>query len=96
MKKTLIIFIVILLFVVVCTQKGSAASHENESLVFFSRNISAESVIKLFEATGKTLPGRVAIQQSMGEPGGYLFIQPELSEKLVKNLGGIYILTQLE
>lgn len=91
MKKTLIIFIVILLFVAVYTQNGSAASHENESLVFFSRNISAESVIKLFEATGKTLPGRVAIQQSMGEPGGYLFIQPELSEKLVKHLGGIYI-----
>ena len=33
----------------------------------------------------------MAVQQSMGEPGGYLFIQPELSETLVKRLGAVYI-----
>ena len=92
MKKIFILAILMmLLFVNVCIQKSDGASHEKSSLVFFSRDITSENVVKLFKATQKNLPGKVAVQQSMGEPDGYLFIEPELSEKLVKQLDGIYI-----
>ncbi|MCR5045253.1 MAG: DUF362 domain-containing protein [Treponema sp.] len=62
-----------------------------KSAVYFSREISPQSVQAIYERLGKKLSGRVAIQQSMGEPGGYLFIQPELSAPLAKKLGASYI-----
>ena len=85
MKK---IFSIILAFVLISV---SLAAQSKEALVYFTRDISADSVVRLYAKVGKPLTGKVAVQQSMGEPGGYLFIQPELSEKLVKQLGGTYI-----
>ncbi len=64
---------------------------QNKSTVYFSREISPDMVVTLYEKCGKKLDGKVALQQSTGEPGGYLFIQPELSEKLVNKLGATYI-----
>ena len=70
---------------------GNSVATSTGATVYFSRDISAESVMKLYEKVGKPLTGKVAVQQSMGEPGGYLFIQPELSAPLVKKLGATYI-----
>ena len=70
---------------------GNSVATSTGATVYFSCDISAESVMKLYEKVGKPLTGKVAVQQSMGEQGGYLFIQPELSTPLVKKLGATYI-----
>ncbi len=85
MKK----FSVILTYIFFIVAFSSA--QEERATVYFSRDISPESVVRLYEAADKVLPGKIAVQQSMGEPGGYLFIQPELSEVLVKKLDAAYI-----
>lgn len=85
MKKSLLIFVAC--FAVL----SQAIFAQHKSTVYFSREISSEMVVRLYEKCGKNLSGKVALQQSTGEPGGYLFIQPELSEKLVKKLGATYI-----
>ncbi len=82
------LYSIILVFVFISV---SLTAQNKEALVYFTRDISADSVVRLYEKVEKPLTGKVAVQQSMGEPGGYLFIQPELSEKLVKQLGGTYI-----
>lgn len=67
------------------------AQAAKKPVVYFSREVSAQSALALYERLGKPLSGKVAVQQSMGEPGGYLYIQPELSAPLVKKLGATYI-----
>lgn len=85
MKKSLLIFTGLLLLFT----QGLFA--QKKSVVYFSREINPNMVVTLYEKCGKKLNGKVALQQSTGEPGGYLFIQPELSQKLVKKLGATYI-----
>ncbi|MCH5294211.1 MAG: hypothetical protein J1E07_10800, partial [Treponema sp.] len=67
------------------------AQTTRKPVVYFSREVSAQSALALYERLDKPLSGRVAVQQSMGEPGGYLYIQPELSAPLVRKLGATYI-----
>ncbi len=85
MKK---IILILTSFFILFTQGLFA---QKKSVVYFSREINPDMVVTLYEKCGKKLAGKVALQQSTGEPGGYLFIQPELSQKLVKKLGATYI-----
>ncbi|WRK55477.1 hypothetical protein SD457_12235 [Coprobacillaceae bacterium CR2/5/TPMF4] len=41
--------------------------------VYFTKEISAESLIKIYEALNRDLKGKVAIKISTGEPGGHNF-----------------------
>ena len=45
--------------------------------VYMTDSITAESLVRIYEAMGVTLPGRVAVKISTGEPGGHNFLQPE-------------------
>ena len=44
------------------------AQAARKPVVYFSREVSAQSALALYERLGKPLSGRVAVQQSMGEP----------------------------
>ena len=46
--------------------------------VYFTKQITSESLIKIFEALGRELKGRVAVKISTGEPGGHNFLNPNL------------------
>ena len=61
------------------------------SVVHFTKGITPESLIRVYEALGVSLKGKVAVKISTGEPGGHNFLQPSLIGPLVKKLGGTIV-----
>ena len=59
--------------------------------VYFTREITPESLVKIYEQVGKELKGNVAIKISTGEPGGHNFLNPNLIKKLVNKLNGTIV-----
>ncbi len=59
--------------------------------VFFTKDISPEGLVRVFDALQVTMKGKVAVKISTGEPGGHNFLQPSLIEKLVKKLNGTIV-----
>ena len=52
-----------------------------KSKVYFTNQITSESLVKIYEQVGKELKGNVAIKISTGEPGGHNFLNPNLIKK---------------
>ena len=61
------------------------------SNVYKTREITPESLIRIYDALGVSLSGNVAVKISTGEPGGHNFLQPGLIEGLVKKLNGTIV-----
>lgn len=61
------------------------------SVVYFTKEITPESLIRIYEALGISLKDKVAIKISTGEPGGHNFLQPVLIGPLVKKLNGTIV-----
>lgn len=59
--------------------------------VYFTRDISAQGLIKIYDALGATLKGKVAVKISTGEPGGHNFLSPALIKPLVDRLQGTIV-----
>ena len=62
-----------------------------KSRVYFTKEITAESLQKIYEALGVQLRGRVAVKISTGETGGHNFLQPSLIKPLVDQLEGTIV-----
>lgn len=62
-----------------------------KSKVYFTKEITSESLIKIFEQVGKELNGKVAIKISTGEPGGHNFLDPNLIKGIVEKLNGTIV-----
>lgn len=62
-----------------------------KSKVYFTKDITPESLIKIYEALGKDLKGKVAVKISTGEPGGHNFLNPNLIKDLVTKLNGTIV-----
>lgn len=56
--------------------------------VYFTKEITSENLIKVYENIGKELKGNVAIKISTGEPGGHNYLNPQLIKDLVTKLKG--------
>ena len=56
--------------------------------IYFTRNITPESVVKLYEALGKQLSGRVAVKVHSGEEGNQNYLHPEFWKPMVEKVGG--------
>ena len=61
------------------------------SVVYFTKEITPESLIRIYEALGVSLKGKIAVKISTGEPGGHNFLQPALIGPLVKKLNGTIV-----
>ena len=59
-----------------------------KSKVYFTKEITSEGLIKIYEALGRDLKGKVGVKISTGEPGGHNFLNPKLIEPLVTKLEG--------
>jgi uncharacterized Fe-S center protein len=59
--------------------------------VFFTEEITADSLNKIYDALGVSLKGKVAVKISTGEPGGHNFLQPTLIKDLVNRLNGTIV-----
>lgn len=62
-----------------------------KSKVFFIKEINKENLIKIYEALGIKLEGRVGVKISTGELGGHNYLKPELIGDLVHYLNGTIV-----
>lgn len=61
------------------------------AMVYFTKNISPESLVEIYKALGRPAHGKVGVKMSMGEPGGHNYLKPELIGDLVKLVNGTII-----
>lgn len=59
--------------------------------VYFTKEITPESLVKIYEAVGKVLKGNVGVKISTGEPGGHNYLKPELIKDLVNKVNGTIV-----
>ncbi|MEN6317095.1 MAG: DUF362 domain-containing protein [Clostridiaceae bacterium] len=62
-----------------------------KSKVYYTKEITPESLIRIYNVMGITLNGRVAVKISTGEPGGHNFLNPNLIKDLVHELKGTIV-----
>ncbi len=62
-----------------------------KSKVYFSREITPESVIKIYETLGKSLNGKVAVKLHSGEKGNQNYIRPEFVKAIVEKVNGTVV-----
>ena len=62
-----------------------------KSKVYFTKDISPENLIKIYDALGRDLKGKVAVKISTGEPGGHNFLNPNLTKDLIHKLNGTIV-----
>lgn len=64
---------------------------KEKSKVYFSKKITPETVVKLYQALGVSLPGQVAVKVHSGEPGNQNFIHPEFWKPVIDLVNGTVV-----
>lgn len=59
--------------------------------VYFTKEITPKSLVKIYEKLEKELTGKIAVKISTGEPGGHNFLNPNLIKDLVNKLDGTIV-----
>ena len=59
--------------------------------VYFTKNISPETVIKMYEQLGIKLPGKVAVKVHSGEEGNQNFLRPDFMKPMVEHVNGTVV-----
>ncbi len=59
--------------------------------VYFTKEITPESVIKMYETLGVKLPGKVAVKLHSGEQGNQNYIRPEFVKAIVEKVNGTVV-----
>ncbi len=59
--------------------------------VYFTKELSPESVVKVFKMLGKELPGKVAIKVHSGEQGNQNYLRPEFMKPMVEYVNGTIV-----
>ena len=62
-----------------------------KSKVYFTKEVTSKSLVKIYESLNHELKGKVAIKISTGEPGGHNFLKPNLIKDLVSKLNGTIV-----
>jgi hypothetical protein len=72
-------------------ESKSDASQENAPIVYMTKEISPESLIRVYKALGREAKGKVGIKVHMGEPGGHNYLSPDLVKDLVLSVDGTFV-----
>lgn len=59
--------------------------------VYFTKEISSDSLVKIYECLGVKLEGNVGVKISTGEVGGHNFLSPNLIKGIVNKLNGTIV-----
>lgn len=59
--------------------------------VYFTREITPEAVIKMYQVLGKELPGKVAVKVHSGEKGNQNYLRPEFMRPMVEAVKGTVV-----
>lgn len=63
----------------------------NKSKVYFTKEITSESLVKIYEALGIELKGNVGVKLHSGEKGNQNYLRPDFMKKLIDKVGGTVI-----
>ena len=63
----------------------------SKSTVYFAKEITPENTIKLYEALGIALPGKVAVKVHSGEVGNQNFIRPPFFKPIIDSVKGTIV-----
>jgi len=79
-----------------CTKTNGQMTNDqsqmtNDPIVYMTKDISPEGLVRIYEALGREATGRVAVKISTGEAGGHHFLQPSLIEPLVTKVNGTIV-----
>ena len=59
-----------------------------KSKVYFTRALTPEAVVKMYNALGVELPGKVAVKVHTGEQGNQNYMPPEFWKPMIDEIGG--------
>lgn len=62
-----------------------------KSKVLFTRSITPEKVLEMYEALGKELPGKIAVKLHSGEVGNQNFLRPDFWKPIIDKLDGTVV-----
>ncbi|HIV67950.1 MAG TPA: DUF362 domain-containing protein [Candidatus Butyricicoccus stercorigallinarum] len=63
----------------------------SKATVYFTKEITPDSLMRIYQALGVQLSGKVGVKISTGEPGGHNYLHPELIGDLVHAVDGTII-----
>ena len=59
--------------------------------VYFTKEITPENVVKIFQKLGKELPGKVAVKVHSGEEGNQNYLHPEFMKDMIEYINGTVV-----
>ena len=59
--------------------------------VYFTKEITPESLVKIYETLGVNLQGKVAVKLHSGEEGNQNYIRPEFVKAIVEKVKGTVV-----
>ena len=62
-----------------------------KATVYFSRTITPEKVLEMYQLVGKELPGNVAVKVHSGERGNQNFLRPDFWKNIIDYVGGTVV-----
>lgn len=62
-----------------------------KSKVYFTKEITPQSIVKMYKTLGINLNGKVAVKLHSGEEGNQNFIKPEMVKEIVENVNGTVV-----
>lgn len=62
-----------------------------KATVYFSRTITPEKVLEMYQLVGKELPGNVAVKVHSGEKGNQNFLRPDFWKNIIDYVGGTVV-----
>ena len=62
-----------------------------KSKVLFTKEISTSGLVKIYEALGKKLNGKVAVKLHSGEEGNQNYLRPEFVRELIHRVNGTVV-----
>ena len=65
----------------------------NKSKVYFTKQITSESLVEMYKVVGKELVGNVAVKVHSGEKGNQNYLRPEFLKELIDYVNGTVVET---
>ena len=59
--------------------------------VYFTRDLTPGAMLRLYDALGVKLEGRVAVKLHSGEPGNQNFLRPDFMKPMIDQVGGTIV-----
>ena len=63
----------------------------SKAKVYFTKEITPEAIVKMYETLGVNLPGKVAVKLHSGEQGNQNYLRPEFVKPIVEHVHGTVV-----